>query len=121
MTLIRDKIVECHSLEMGGMALVRTPSMRYFTTTSMSRASMWMSLARRSSRVHQANDGAYGRIPGELVAKESLGALFFFLNHLQGKGFRSLLQHALGLLGTFEQVADLGGSCDPQNELLPQE
>ena len=33
------------------MASVSAPSMRYFTPTSVSRVSMWMSLARRSSAV----------------------------------------------------------------------
>ena len=48
---MRESTVECHSLEMGCMACCRTPSMRYLTATSESRASMWMSLARRSSAV----------------------------------------------------------------------
>ena len=38
-------------LREGCMACCRTPSMRYLTATSASRASMWMSLARRSSAV----------------------------------------------------------------------
>src|SRR5215472_6690424 len=39
-TLMRERTVECHSLAMGCMACWRTPSMRYFTATSVSRASM---------------------------------------------------------------------------------
>src|SRR5258708_1142662 len=50
-TLIREMTAECQSFEMGCMACCNTPSMRYFTATSASRASMWMSLALRSSAV----------------------------------------------------------------------
>ncbi len=48
---MRERIVACHSLASGCMAYCSTPSMRYFTTTSVLRVSMWMSLARRSSAV----------------------------------------------------------------------
>src|SRR6267378_2530140 len=50
-TLMRESTVECHSLAMGCMACCNTPSIRYLTATSESRASMWISLARRSSAV----------------------------------------------------------------------
>ena len=100
--------------------------MRYFTTTSMSRASMWISLARRSRavKITVSTSRTTGLTAVSCVrrsGKERILALFFVLHHLQREGLGGLFEHALGLLGALQKVADLSGSGDLQDQLLAEQ
>src|SRR6266702_1440384 len=78
---------------MGGMAWVRTPSMRNLMTTESSRVSMWISLARRRS---QLVDG-----DGLIIAR------FVFADHVEREAFAGIFQNALRLLRLLENLGDL--------------
>ena len=60
----------------------------------------------------QADDGADGGVAGEAITGDRFVAFLFVLGNLQGEGFGGLLEHALGLLGALEQVADLARRGD---------
>ena len=70
--------------------------------------------------VNQANDGTDLRVPREPVHTDVFFA-FFLANDLEGEALGGLLQHALGLLGALEQVADLPGGGHLDDQLTAQQ
>ncbi len=60
----------------------------------------------------EAHHRARGAIASQTVAGNRLLAILIILGSLKRKSFGGLLEHALGLLGTFQQIADLAGSSD---------
>ncbi|SRR5258708_40309060 len=60
----------------------------------------------------EAHHRAGGAIASQTVAGNRLVAILIILGSLKGKSFGGLLEHALGLLGTFQQIADLAGGSD---------
>ena len=69
---------------------------------------------------HEAHNRARGAIAGQAVAGNSLFALVFFLGSLKSESFGRLLEHALRLLGALQNVADLAGSSNANQELLAE-
>src|SRR5271170_6109542 len=63
-------------------------------------------------RVHEADDGADAGIARELVHGDVFVAVLIFANDLEREAFGSLVQDALGLLGAFQQVVNLGSGGD---------
>ena len=72
-------------------------------------------------RIHQPHDGADGGIAREAVGEKRIFAFLFVLHHLQSEGFGGLFENALGLLGALQQVADLRGRGDLQDQFLAQQ
>src|SRR5213595_2805457 len=70
---------------------------------------------------HEAHNRARGAIAGQAVAGNCLFALVFFLGSLKSESFGRLLEHALRLLGALQNVADLAGGSDANQELLAQQ
>ena len=69
----------------------------------------------------QANHRAGGAIARQAIAGNGLFAFLFFLGGLQGKGFGSLFENALRLLGSFQKIADLASCRDTNQELLAEQ
>src|SRR5277367_6008823 len=62
--------------------------------------------------VHEAHDGADAGIARELVHRDVLVAVLIFADDLEREAFGGLVQDALGLLGAFQQVVNLGSGGD---------
>ncbi len=71
-------------------------------------------------RFDQAHDGTDGGVAGEAVTGNSFVGVFVFLGNLQGKRFGGLLEHALGLLGALQEVADLARRGDLDGKFFAQ-
>ena len=71
--------------------------------------------------LHEAHHGAGGAIASQAVAGNRLFAFLFFLGSLKSESFGGLLEDALGLLGALQNVADLAGSGDANQEFLAQQ
>src|SRR6266581_8152094 len=70
---------------------------------------------------HETHHWAGGAIAGQTVSRNRLVALLFLLGGLKSEGFRGLLEHALRLLGAFQNVADLASSSDTNQKFLAQQ
>src|SRR5262249_46297878 len=68
----------------------------------------------------EADDRGDGGVAGEAVGGDGFVVLVVVLGNLEREGFGGLLEHALGLLGAFQQVADLTRSSDLVGELFAQ-
>src|SRR5215472_10146596 len=73
---------------------------------------------RENNRFHQANHRARRAVPRQAVAGNGLFALLILLGGLQRECFRGLFQDALRLFRAFQQIADLPGGCNSDQELL---
>ncbi len=72
--------------------------------------------SREDHGVHEANHGTHARVPREFLSRNVLVAVFFLADHLNRESLGGLVQHALRLFGTLQQVSDLrgGGNFDLQ-------
>jgi hypothetical protein len=71
---------------------------------------------REDDGVDQADDGAHAGIARELLHGDIFVAVLFLADDLEGEALGGLIEHALGLLGALQQIADLrsGGDFDLQ-------
>ena len=72
-------------------------------------------------RVDQANHRADRDIARESLGKNALFAFLLVLHYLQRERFGGLLEHALRLLGSLQQVADLRQRGDLEDQFLAQQ
>src|SRR6185437_10075432 len=75
---------------------------------------------RKNDSVNQADDGAHTGVAGELVHRNVFVALFV-ADNLERESFCRLIENALGLLRAFQQVADLRGGGNADDQLLAQQ
>ena len=76
---------------------------------------------REDHGVHQANHGAHAGVARELLHGNVFVAVFFLADHLKREAFGGLVEHALRLLGAFQQVADLRGGGDLDLKALAEQ
>ena len=77
---------------------------------------------RKDHGVHQANDRAdRGILLRQAVGGNVRIGFFILLDHRQREGFGGLVENALGLLGALQEIADLGGRGDLQDQFLAQQ
>src|ERR1700704_4943258 len=74
-----------------------------------------------NNRVHQPNDGTHGRLTCQAVCGKRRVCFLVLLDNGQRKCLSRLIEHALGLFSTLQQVADLRGGGDLQDQLLAQQ
>ena len=107
---MREMIVEWCSFAMGGMACdidAEFDGDRIVARLDVNVAGP--PLQRGKDRgIDQANDGADVALRRQLIDRNCLFAgRFVFADYIQRKSFAGLFQHALRLLGLFENVTDL--------------
>src|SRR4029077_17730002 len=71
--------------------------------------------------VDEADNGDHTGIAGEPLHGNVFVALFLVGDDLEGEAFGGLVEDALGLLGALEEVADLRGGGDLDDEFLAQQ
>jgi hypothetical protein len=77
---------------------------------------------REDDRVHQANHRADGRfLRRERIGRNVRIGLFILFNDRQSKGLGGLVENALRLLGALQEIADLGGGGNLEDEFLAQQ
>ena len=121
MTLMRERMVACHSLASGLHGVLQDAVNAVFDDYfGVAGFDVNVTGAAFESGedygVHQANDGADAGIARELLHRNIFFAVLFVADYLKRETFGGLVEDALGLLGALEEVANLrcGGDFDLQ-------